>query len=129
MVRQVIDVDGKWKVVVWYDANWRYWKLIERDLIWIGASREHLEALYRDMRRDKVKAVTCSNIRMRKSVVLFKRHRDVRDFINSVVHEAEHVKQTMLKGYKVEDSGEPPAYTIGYLVGEMWKVFRRGVCI
>ncbi len=35
------------------------------------------------------------------------------DYINSIVHEAEHIKQAMLKAYRVEDKGEPPAYTIG----------------
>lgn len=47
------------------------------------------------------------------------------DYINSLVHEAEHVKQTMLKEYDVEDEGENPAYTIGYLVKRMWEVYSR----
>ena len=47
------------------------------------------------------------------------------DYIDSVVHEAEHVKQAMLKAYHVEDIGEPPAYTIGYLVGRMWEAFKQ----
>jgi hypothetical protein len=31
----------------------------------------------------------------------------------------------MLRAYDVEDRGEAPAYTIGYLVKKMWEVFRE----
>lgn len=31
----------------------------------------------------------------------------------------------MLDAYSVEDSGEPPAYTIGYLVGRMYEGFKK----
>ena len=47
---------------------------------------------------------------------------------NSIVHEAEHIKQAMLRTYEVEDEGEAPAYTIGYLVSQMWHVFKEMVC-
>lgn len=30
-------------------------------------------------------------------------------------------KQAMLEAYKVDDKGEKPAYTIGYLTSKMWK--------
>lgn len=36
--------------------------------------------------------------------------------------EAEHIKQHMLKAYNVDDFGEAPAYTIGYLVMMMLKL-------
>jgi hypothetical protein len=31
----------------------------------------------------------------------------------------------MLYAYEVEDAGEPPAYTIGYLVMRMYGVFKN----
>lgn len=58
------------------------------------------------------------------SIVVFNRHDDMEDYINSLVHEAEHVKQAMLHAYDVRDSGEPPAHTVGYLVSRMWEVFQ-----
>lgn len=69
--------------------------------------------------------VTCSNEKKHVSIVIFIKHKLVSDYINSIVHEAEHVKQAMLNAYRVLDEGEPPAYTMGYLVGQMWRVFRR----
>lgn len=75
----------------------------------------------------EAKAVTCSDINKHLSIVLFNKHSDRLDYLNSLVHEAEHVKQAMLEAYEVENSGEPPAYTIGYLVERMWKVFSKVV--
>lgn len=45
------------------------------------------------------------------------------DYINSIVHEAEHIKQSMLKAYNIDESGEPPANTVAYLVEKMLQVF------
>lgn len=66
-----------------------------------------------------VKAFTLSIFTKRTSVVGFNKHKNKYDYINSVVHEAEHVKQDVLRYYKVKDEGEPPAYTIGYIVVRM----------
>ena len=76
------------------------------------------------MRKD-AKAVTCSSGIYLTSIVLFNKHSSREDYISSLVHEAEHIKQAMLHVYMVDDSGEPPAYTIGYLVMCMWEVFEK----
>ena len=83
-----------------------------------------LRELWLMMYYGKAKAVTYSNIEEHICVVLFNYHEEKQDYINSIVHEAEHVKQAMLEASQVGDKGEPPAYTIGYLVMRMWKVFR-----
>lgn len=38
------------------------------------------------------------------------------------------LQDTMLKAYKVDDKGEPPAYTIGFIVMKMLesKIFKNG---
>lgn len=123
MVKQVIDIDGYWEVVVYYDLNYHFWNAVETELKRAGVSDDSLKVLLETMSTGEAKAVTYSNSRKRISVVLFNRHDDIEDYINSLVHEAEHVKQAMLKEYEVEDSGEDPAYTVGYIVGRMWEVF------
>ena len=68
---------------------------------------------------NKTKAVTISNLKLHTSVVLFNKHKQYYDYINSIIHETEHIKQSMLYAYDVDDSGEPPAYTIGYIASKM----------
>jgi hypothetical protein len=62
------------------------------------------------------------------SIVLFEIPDSREDFINSVVHEAEHIKQAMLEVYNVDDRGEAPAYTIGYIIERMFSVFKYLIC-
>lgn len=127
MARQEFSVDGYWRVIVWYDLDYGFSDVLVRELEGIGFPEdESWEVLYE--LRHTAKAVTCSNEYRQVSVVLFNRHRSRRDYLNSIVYEAEHVKQAMLNAYDVEDRGEPPAYTIGYLVGRMWRIVKRILC-
>ena len=53
------------------------------------------------------------------SIVRFNIHTNKYDYINSIVHEAEHVKQAMLAYYNIEDEGENAAYAIAYIATKM----------
>jgi hypothetical protein len=125
MIRQEFHVRQYWKVVVYYDVDHNLIDYIIREMIHRGFSKEPLEEMKEVMTYSDTKAVTCSNIEEHISFVLFNKHSDTIDYINSIVHEAEHVKQGMLEAYHVEDGGEAPAYTIGYLVGKMWEVAKK----
>ena len=122
MIKQVFNVENYWKVVVYYSVDYHFFGVIAEDLLDIGFSLRSIDSLYDIMHSGKAKAVTCSSPHNHISIVLFNHHETKGDYINSIVHEAEHIKQSMLKAYNVSDSGEPPAYTIGYLVGRMWEV-------
>jgi len=128
MIRQELHVKHYWKVVVFYDIDYSLFSAVEEDLWAVGISDMELRKLRRELEYGIAKAVTCSNIRRHISIVLFNKHSSRRDYINSIVHEAEHVKQAMLDTYEVEDRGEAPAYTMGYLVGKMYYVFKNLIC-
>lgn len=91
---------------------------IVKELLQISSPVEEIDDIYFNLKY-KAKAVTCSNINKRVSIVLFNKHKSKLDYINSIVYEAEHIKQYMLMAYNVKDSGEDPAYTIGYIVMKM----------
>lgn len=127
MVRQRIDVEGYWEVIVWYDLDYDLFNYVEDDLRKAGISRRNLETLYKEMRSGKAKAVTYNNVQKYISIVLYNKHSSIWDYMDSIVHEGEHIKQGMLYAYKVMDYGEPPAYTIGYVVGVMLRFFLTSV--
>ena len=129
MIKQTFDVDGYWKVIVWYNLDYNLFDVIEENLLTNGLPGRKLSEVYDMMYSGKAKAVTYSNLILHTSVVLFNTHKSKEDYVNSIVHEAEHIKQAMLHAYGVSDEGEPPAYTIGYLVGKMWNVFSNIVCM
>ena len=128
MIKQQFNVDGYWNVVVFYDVDYHFFDDIRLELKIIGFPEVAIEEIKNTMQSGAAKAVTCSVIPQYASVVLFNSHASKVDYIDSIVHEAEHIKQAMLKAYQVEDKGEPPAYTIGYLISQMYQVFQYLIC-
>lgn len=119
MIRKVFNINNYWKVIVYYNVNYNFFNIISRELRYYGASNTDIKRVYYKMSKRKAKAVTISFYEERVSVVLFNTHKSYYDYVNSVVHEAEHIKQAMLKYYSINDEGEEPAYTIGYLAMKM----------
>lgn len=124
MIRQVFHVKNYWEVVVFWNIDYDLFSVVRRELRRGKASPYNIAKAYRDLKYERAKAAAYSNIYDHVSIVMFNPHRTREDYINSIVHEAEHIKQDMLYAYYVEDRGEPPAYTIGYLVMRMYEVFR-----
>ena len=128
MIKQVFHVETYWEVRVWYNLDFDLFPDIADELLDNGISKYGLRELYYMMYSGLAKAVTFSNLNLHISIVLFNSHKDRADYMDSIVHEAEHIKQAMLHAYQVIDQGEPPAYTIGYLVRRMYKVFKGFLC-
>ena len=118
MIKRLIDIDGYWEVIVYYNVDYNFFNDIAFELKAIGSPVEKIDDVYYNLKYE-AKAVTCSNIKEHISVVLFNYHKSRYDYVNSIIHEAEHVKQCMLKAYNVDDEGEPPAYTVGYIAMRM----------
>lgn len=125
MIRQSFDVEGFWKVIVYYNVDYNFFDSIKWELMVADISKEGIEEVWDIMSTGEAKAVTCSNVNKHISVVLFNHHTSEADYINSLVHEAEHIKQAMLQAYRVEDAGEPSAYTVGYIVMRMYEAFKK----
>lgn len=121
MIKRVINIDGYWKVIVYYNINYNLFHIIEKDLYNINCKDYQIDSIYNNMINKRAKAVTISSIDFKTSIILFNNHKSYLDYINSIVHEAEHIKQAILDAYNVEDFGEAPAYTIGYIASQMLK--------
>lgn len=118
MKRYIIDVENYWRVIVYFDIDYGSFDIISKDLAYYLCPKEEINSIQYHINTD-AKAFTFSNINLKISIVGFNKHKNKYDYINSIVHECEHIKQAMLKAYYINDSGEPPAYTIGYLVSKM----------
>ena len=118
MIKQIINIDNYWEVIVYYDIDYNFFNDIVKELNYLNAPVEDIDKIYYTMKY-KAKAFTYSNLKYRVSIVGFNKHFDKYDYINSIIHEAEHVKQHILRSYKILDEGEPPAYTVGYVATKM----------
>lgn len=125
MIKQVFQVENYWEVIVFYSVDYNFFDDVVLELRKIDFSLAALERARKKLMSGEAKALTCSNEEQHTSVVVFNTHSSKADYINSIVHEAEHVKQAMLKAYRIEDKGELPAYTVGYIVMRMYETFKN----
>ena len=128
MIRQVIDIDGKWTVIVYYILNYNRFKYVADDLQRMGCEKTEVQSLYNNMVYGMVMGFTYSSPRDKVSIVGIGRHNDKAEYISTIVHEAEHVKNAIFDYYSLDSIGEPPAYTIGYIVKRMYGVFKAFLC-
>lgn len=124
MIRQEFYIGSSWRVIAYYNFSPRFFDLVKTDLKELKASEKEMQEIHDTLSNGKAKAVTFSNESLHASIVLFNRHKTLPDYLNSIVHEAEHVKQAVLKAYRVDDFGEEPAYTVGHIVEKMYGVFK-----
>lgn len=121
MIKRIININNYWKVIVYYNIDYNFFDYVENDLLYYGTPVESIKRIYHNM-RTTAKAFTCSNSYYRISIVGFNIHSDKYDYINSIIHEAEHIKQAILKYYNIKDEGENAAYTVAYIAMKMLQI-------
>lgn len=124
MVRQVFHIKHYWKVIVYYNLDYNFFSIVENDLYNYGATSSTIAKIYDSLYSKEAKALTYSNFNRHISIVIFNKHSSKEDYINSIIHEAEHIKQAILQEYGVLDEGEDAAYTIGYIVMRMYQTYK-----
>ena len=127
MIRSVLNINNYWKVIVYFNIDYNFFNLIEDELYYLDSSDYLINKVYNNMKYNNAKAVTISIYKYRTSIVLFNEHNSYYDYINSIIHESEHIKQHILNYYKIDDVDEEPAYTIGYIASKLIKIFNLKV--
>ena len=95
MIRQDIDVEGYWTIIVLYDAP-----LGSKDV-----------------------GFTYTKPNKRLSIVGIAPTSSQAELLNTIVHEAKHVQSHICEYYNVPEDGEQAAYLIGYIVQKMHESF------
>ena len=96
MIRQDIDVEGYWRIIIIYDAL-------------LGTEDS---------------GFTYTDFHSKRSVVGISSTSSQEQFFNTIVHEAKHVQSHICNYYGVDENSEQAAYLIGYIVQKMHRVFR-----
>lgn len=96
MIRQDIDINGYWTLIIVYDA-------------YLGK---------------KDSGFTYTDYNKRKSIVGISPTSSQEQFFNTIVHEAKHVQSHICKYYDIEEDSEDAAYLIGYIVQKMHESFK-----
>lgn len=96
MIRQDIDVNGYWKVIVAYN-------------VWLG-------------KRDT--GFTHTDFNKKRSIVGISLTTSKEQFFNTLVHEIKHVQSHICMYYNVKENSEAAAYLTGYLAQHMYRCFK-----
>lgn len=118
MIRKIVHIDKYWKVIVYYDIDYNFFNIIEDDLVAIGSPVEEICDIATTIKKDGL-AFTVTNFNKHISITGFIKDDDIYNYLNSIVHEAEHIKQAILQEYDIEDKGEYSAYLVGYIFMKM----------
>ena len=100
MVRQDIDINGYWLVIVCYDVQ-------------LGEVNS---------------GFTHTDFGQRRSIVGIGKATSVDQFFNTVIHELKHVQSHICKYYGVDEDSEDAAYLIGFLAMKVYDVLIRFLC-
>lgn len=98
MIKQKIDIQGYWTIIVVYNAPLPY----------------------------EDTGFTFTDFAKKKSIVGISSSSTKEEFINTVVHEAKHVQSHICRYYDVMETSEEAAYLIGYIVQRMYRCFKEG---
>lgn len=93
MIRQNIDVNGYWKIIVLYN-------------VWLGKYNT---------------GFTHTDFAKRRSIVTISPTTSEEQFLNTVVHEIKHLQSHICRYYNVDEDSEEAAYLIGYIAQKMHK--------
>ena len=100
MIRQDINVDNYWDIIVAYD-------------VYLGEENS---------------GFTHTDFNKKLSVICIGKATNKKQFLNTIVHEAKHVQSHICMYYDVPEDGEDAAYLIGYIVMKMFEAFRQILC-
>ena len=126
MIKQVFHIERYWKVIVYYNVDYDHFDYIIKDVEMNSLPIERMIGIKQMLRN--IYGVTISILSKKLSIVIFNKHRFKDEYISTIVHEAEHIKQAMFKYYDINDEGENAAYTIGYIVKQMYSVIKNIIC-
>jgi len=123
MIKDVLNVNNKWRVIIYFNIDYNSLSYLSIELKKYNVVNNYIKNIILRFKNKHIKAVTISNIEEKYSIVCFRRHKSEVDMLNSIIHESEHIKDSIVKYYNVENDDESNAYTIGFVSSQIIKKY------
>lgn len=114
MIRDYLDIDRHWGILAYYDAIPSDFAQLAPILREFGCPESEIDRAYRTVHRTN-KAFVFTALWARMSVMVVGRVTHPAQFLNSLLHEFDHLQDAILKYYHVPHGTEDAAYLQGYL--------------
>ena len=114
MIRDYLDIDRHWGILAYYDVHPSDFSQLGPILREFGCPEHEIEHAFGTVHKPD-KAFVFSAPWARMSVMVVGRVTHPSQFLNSLLHEMDHLQHTILEYYGVPQGTEEGAYLQGYL--------------
>ena len=119
----------RWHVRVYYAVH-RYWaRDILNELRDIGCSGKQLRNAWDSLRDGELNTgITYSNFERRETLMVISLTSAPAEFLNSWVHEMQHLCRHVVQAFGIDPYGEEAAYLAGDVAQEMFNTAKKFLC-
>jgi hypothetical protein len=130
MIVQKFYIDKyDWQVVVLYEVGYRNKDYVIDMLKEICNKESIINQAKANLNLDKYNTgFTYSDLDERCSLMVIGKASSNRETVNTIVHEANHLKSHIATKYNIDEKGEEVCYLIGGIVRTMFRVFSKIIC-
>lgn len=130
MIGQKFYIDKyDWQVVVLYEVSYNNKDYVINMLKQICEDDELVEKAKANLNlRTYNTGFTYSDLDKQRSLIVIGKTTSGRELVNTIVHEANHLKSHIATAYNIDEKGEEVCYLIGGIVRTMFKVFSKIIC-
>ena len=130
MIGQSFYIDKyDWQVVVLYEVSYNNKTYVINMLKQICEDEELIrKANYNLNIRSYNTGFTYSDLDKQRSIIVIGKTTSTREMVNTIVHEANHLKSHIATAYNIDEKGEEVCYLIGGIVKCMFNVFSKIIC-
>lgn len=118
MTTQHLSIEGYWNVTVVYDVWPSDLSEVARLMRRVGASQKMIDEATENLSGWNA-GYTMTAFGWQESIVFIGRVTSLREFLNTVIHEVDHVQAHVAEYYGVELGTEQAAYLQGYIGGRL----------
>lgn len=127
MIAQRFYLDKyKWSVVILYNVGQNDVEFVQDNLSKICDDKQKIKDSTRYIKRgDLNTGFIYSNLDIKISLIVIGKATSNKEFLNTIVHEANHLQSHIATVYNLDEKGEEVCYLIGEVVEQMYNVFRK----
>lgn len=125
MIRQLIVVQNKWSILIWYGTTIEDYTDVLEQLVSMGCPIPEAEYSADVVSSFRNTGLTFSDTDSRVSFVCVSSATSYSQMVDTIVHEIKHVQSHICEYYDVDEDSEDAAYLIGYLAKRVYKFLSR----
>ena len=130
MIGQSFYIDKyDWQVMVLYEVSYNNKDYVISLLETICSDNNLIDKAIANLNlRKRNTGFTYSDLDKHCSIIVIGKTTSNREIVNTIVHEANHLKSHIATAYDIDEKGEEVCYLIGGIVRTMFRVFSKIIC-